>query len=133
MAGELLVRTDLNMSLVYEGKSTGKFYSTSCITDQDCLTTPIKYTIRGDFEQYQTKIDDLNVDVFHVKVLQKELTKPDEVSHSAMPFYRAIRKHDIRDEDLFYYRVYQNRDTAVWIVPQMGQLLAWMQYTQVKL
>ncbi|MCG9965426.1 winged helix-turn-helix domain-containing protein [Shewanella cutis] len=133
VAGELLVRTDLSMSLVYEGQSRGKFYSTSCITDQDCLTTPIKYTIRGDFEQYQTQIGDLNVDVFHVKVSQKELTKPDEVSHSAMQFYRAIRKHDIRDEDLFYYRVYQNKDTAVWIVPQMGQLLAWTQYTQVKL
>ncbi|MFB2780672.1 transcriptional regulator [Shewanella mangrovisoli] len=133
VAGELLVRTDLSMSLVYEGENRGKFYSTSCITDQDCLTTPIKYTIRGEFEQYQTQIDDLNVDVFHVKVSQKELTKPDEVSHSAMQFYRAIRKHDIRDEDLFYYRVYQNQGTAVWIVPQMGQLLAWTQYTQVKL
>ncbi|WP_088211852.1 winged helix-turn-helix domain-containing protein [Shewanella sp. Shew256] len=133
VAGELLVRTDLSMSLVYEGENRGKFYSTSCITDQDCLTTPIKYTIRGEFEQYQTQIDDLNVDVFHVKVSQKELTKPDEVSGSAMQFYRAIRKHDIRDEDLFYYRVYQNKGTAVWIVPQMGQLLAWTQYTQVKL
>ncbi|GGN08842.1 hypothetical protein GCM10007984_02780 [Shewanella putrefaciens] len=71
--------------------------------------------------------------MFHVKVLQKELTKPDEVSPSAMHFYREIRKHDIRDEDLFYYRVYQNEHTAVWIVPQMGQVLAWTQYTQVKL
>jgi hypothetical protein len=66
-------------------------------------------------------------------VLQKELTKPDEVSHSAMQFYREIRKHDIRDEDLFYYRVYQNEHTAVWIIPQMGQVLAWTQYTQIKL
>lgn len=133
VAGELLVRNDLSMSLVYEGQNKGKFYSTSCITDQDCLTTPIKYTIRGEFEQYQTTIDDLKVDVFHVKVLQKELTKPDEVSHSAMQFYREIRKHDIRDEDLFYYRVYQNEHTAVWIIPQMGQVLAWTQYTQIKL
>ncbi|MGI2183863.1 winged helix-turn-helix domain-containing protein [Shewanella oncorhynchi] len=133
VAGELLVRNDLSMSLVYEGQNKGKFYSTSCITDQDCLTTPIKYAIRGEFEQYQTTIDDLKVDVFHVKVLQKELTKPDEVSHSAMQFYREIRKHDIRDEDLFYYRVYQNEHTAVWIIPQMGQVLAWTQYTQIKL
>ena len=133
VAGELLVRNDLSMSLVYEGQNKGKFYSTSCITDQDCLTTPIKYTIRGEFEQYQTTIDDLKVDAFHVKVLQKELTKPDEVSHSAMQFYREIRKHDIRDEDLFYYRVYQNEHTAVWIIPQMGQVLAWTQYTQIKL
>lgn len=133
VAGELLVRTDLSISLVYEGQNRGKFYSTSCITDQDCLTTPIKYTIRGQFEQYKTQIDELNVDVFHVKVSQKELTKPDEVSHSAMQFYRATRKHDIRDEDLFYFRVYQNEHTAVWIVPHMGQLLAWTQYTQVKL
>jgi len=133
VAGELLVRNDLSMSLVYEGENRGNFYSTSCITDQDCLTTPIKYTIRGEFEQYQTEINDLKVDVFYVKVLQKELTKPDEVSHSAMQFYREIRKHDIRDEDLFYYRVYQNEHTAVWIIPQMGQVLAWTQYTQIKL
>lgn len=133
VAGELLVRNDLSMSLVYESPKKGKFYFTSCITDQDCLTTPIKYTIRGDFEQYPAQIGDLDVDVFHVKVSQKNLSKPSEVSPSAMQFYREIRKHDIRDEDLFYYRVYQNKDTAVWIVPQMGQLLAWTQYTQVKL
>lgn len=133
VAGELLVRTDLSMSLVYEGENKGKFYSTSCITDQDCITTPIKYTVRGEFEQYQTTINELQVDVFHVKVVQKELTKPDEVSSSAMHFYREIRKHDIRDEDLFYYRIYQNQHTAVWIVPQMGHLLAWTQYTQIKL
>ena len=133
VAGELLVRNDLSMSLVYEGKNKGKFYSTSCITDQDCLTTPIKYTIRGEFEQYQTEISNLKVDVFHVKVQQKELTKPDEVSPSAMQFYREIRKHDIRDEDLFYYRIYQNEQTAVWIIPQMGQVVAWTQYSKIKL
>ncbi|MGL5047631.1 MAG: winged helix-turn-helix domain-containing protein [Shewanella sp.] len=133
VAGELLVRSDLSMSLVYEGENKGKFYSTSCVTDQDCLTTPIKYTIRGEFEQYQTTINDLKVDVFHVTVQQKELTKPDEVSPSAMRFYREIRKHDIRDEDLFYYRIYQNDHTAVWIVPQMGSIVAWTHYTQVKL
>lgn len=133
VAGELLVRADLSMSLVYEGENKGKFYSTSCITDEDCLTTPIKYTLRGEFEQYQTTIHDLNVDVFHVKVQQKELTKPDAVSPSAMHFYREIRKHDIRDKDLFYYRIHQNQHTAVWIIPQMGQVLAWTKYTQVKL
>ncbi|MGL6122845.1 MAG: winged helix-turn-helix domain-containing protein, partial [Shewanella sp.] len=87
----------------------------------------------GEFEQYQTTINDLKVDVFHVTVQQKELTKPDEVSPSAMRFYREIRKHDIRDEDLFYYRIYQNDHTAVWIVPQMGSIVAWTHYTQVKL
>ncbi|MGL6124212.1 MAG: winged helix-turn-helix domain-containing protein [Shewanella sp.] len=133
VAGELLVRSDLSMSLVYEGENKGKFYSTSCVTDQDCLTTPVKYTIRGEFEQYQTRFNSLKVDVFHVKVLQKELTKPDEVSPSAMRFYREMRKHEIRDQDLFYYRIYQNDHTAVWIVPQMGSIVAWTQYTQVKL
>ncbi|MGL4613919.1 MAG: winged helix-turn-helix domain-containing protein [Shewanella sp.] len=133
VADEILVRADLSMSLVYDDENKGQFYSTSCITDQDCLTTPLKYTIRGEFEQYQTTIDHMHVDVFHVKVQQKELTKPEMVSPSAMHFYREIRKHDIRDKDLFYYRIHQNKNSAVWIVPQMGQVLAWTQYTQVKL
>ncbi|MGL5391525.1 MAG: winged helix-turn-helix domain-containing protein [Shewanella sp.] len=131
--GELMVRADLSMSLVYDGENKGKFYSATCITDEDCLTTPLKYTLRGDFTQYQTTIDDLKVDVFHVKVQQKELTKPDDVSHSAMEFYREIRKHDIRDKDLFYYRIHHNEHSAVWIVPLIGDMVAWSKYTQVNL
>lgn len=133
VAGELLVRADLSMSLVYEGENTGSFYSSTCITDQDCLTSPLKYIVRGEFEQYPTTIDNLNVDVFHVKVLQKELSKPDEVSPSAMAFYREIRKHDIRDKDLFFYRIHQNQHSAVWVVPLIGDMVAWTKYTPMRL
>ncbi|MGL5360271.1 MAG: winged helix-turn-helix domain-containing protein, partial [Shewanella sp.] len=54
-------------------------------------------------------------------------------SHSAMEFYREIRKHDIRDKDLFYYRIHQNEHSAVWIVPLIGDMVAWSKYTQVNL
>lgn len=130
---ELLVRADLGISLVYEGENTGKFYSSTCITDEDCLTTPIKYQVRGDFEQYQETIDDLDVDVFHIKVTQKDLIKPDTVSASAMHFYREIRKHNIRDEELFYYRIHQDKQTAVWIIPLMGNIIVWTKYEKVEL
>lgn len=133
VADELLVRTDLSLSLVYDSKDSGQFYSSACVTDQDCLTTPIKYQLRGYFHQYRTEISGTPVDVFQVKVNQKELTKPDNVSDSAMHFYREIRKDDIRDEEIYYFRVYQDHKTAVWIVPQMGNLLAWTTYSEVKL
>ncbi|GGE70752.1 winged helix-turn-helix domain-containing protein [Shewanella carassii] len=133
VAGELLVRTDLSLSLVYEGKDSGRFYSSACVTDQDCITTPIKYQLRGNFQQYSAEISGNQVDVFQVKVTQKELTKPNNVSDSAMHFYREIRKDDIRDEVIYYYRIHQDHKTAVWIVPQMGNLLAWTTYSEVKL
>jgi len=131
--GNMLVRSDISLSLIYEGKDTGKFYSAACITDEECKTTPIKYKIKGKFKQYQEKINGLDVDVFHVKVAQKELIKPDEVSSSAMHFYREIRKHEIVDSDLYFYRVYKDIDTAVWIVPLLGNLVAWYEYEEVKL
>ncbi len=133
VANELLVRADLGISLVYGEENRGKFYSSTCITDEDCLTTPIKYQVRGEFEQYQEKIDNLNVDVFYVKVTQKDLIKPDVVSASAMHFYREIRKHNIRDEELFYYRIHSDNQTSVWVVPLMGNIIVWTKYEKVEL
>ena len=133
VANELLVRADLSISLVYEGDSRGKFYSSTCITDEDCLTTPIKYKVRGQFKLYQQTINDMSVDVFKVIVSQKDLIKPDIVSSSAMHFYREIRKHNIRDEELYYYRIYKDDKTAVWIVPLMGNIVAWTKYEKVEL
>ncbi|ABO22230.1 helix-turn-helix domain-containing protein [Shewanella loihica] len=133
VADELLVRADIGISLVYEQPLGGKFYSRACITDQDCLTTPIKYQIRGEFEQYRQKLGQLDVDVFHVKVRQKDLIMPDVVSASAMHFYREIRKHNIRDEELFYMRVHADNGTAVWVVPLLGSLVAWTKYEKVAL
>lgn len=133
VADELLVRADIGISLVYEQPLSGKFYSRACITDQDCLTTPIKYQIRGEFEQYRQKLGELEVDVFHVKVRQKDLIMPDVVSASAMHFYREIRKHNIRDEELFYLRVHAENGTAVWVVPLLGNLVAWTKYEKVAL
>lgn len=133
VAGELLVRSDLSLSLIYEGENKGQFYSASCITDEDCLTTPIKYKLRGQFKQYQQTIGDMNVDVFQVKVSQKEFIKPDTVSPSAMYFYRTIRKHDITDEELYFYRIYKDSGSAVWITPILGSIVAWYKYDQVKI
>ncbi|WP_281212722.1 winged helix-turn-helix domain-containing protein [Shewanella insulae] len=133
VADELLVRADIGISLVYEKPLGGKFYSRACITDQDCLTTPIKYQIRGEFEQYRQKLGQLDVDVFHVKVRQKDFIMPDVVSASAMHFYREIRKHNIRDEELFYMRVHADNGTAVWVVPLLGNLVTWTKYEKVAL
>lgn len=133
VANELLVRADVSVSLVYEEPLAGNFYSSACITDQDCLTTPIKYQVRGQFVQYKQSIGELEVDVFHVKVTQKDLIKPEVVSDSAMHFYREIRKHNIRDEEMFYYRIYRDDKTAVWVVPLLGNLVAWTKYDKVAL
>jgi DNA-binding winged helix-turn-helix (wHTH) protein len=133
VAGELLVRLDLSLSLIYEGDNSGQFYSAACITDEDCLTTPIKYKLRGTFKQYQQQINGLDVDVFQVKVSQKEFIKPESVSPSAMYFYRAIRKHDITDEVLYFYRVHTDENSAVWISPILGSIVAWYKYDQVRI
>ncbi|ABV85841.1 winged helix-turn-helix domain-containing protein [Shewanella pealeana] len=131
--GNMLVRSDISLSLIYKGENVGKFYSAACVTDEECETTPIKYKIKGDFTQYREKINDLDVDVFHVKVTQKDLINPEHVSPSAMHFYREIRKHEIIDSDLYFYRIYKDSETAVWIVPILGNLVAWYEYDKVKL
>nr|WP_276521528.1 winged helix-turn-helix domain-containing protein [Shewanella sairae] len=125
---ELLIRADINMSLIYDSDDTGEFYSSTCITDQDCLTTPIKYKLRGKFKQYSGMIDDLNVDIFQVKVEQKDLIKPDKLNDSAVRFYRDLRKRDIKDEELYFIRVHQDHKTAVWTIPLFGQVTAWYHY-----
>ncbi|WP_035387434.1 winged helix-turn-helix domain-containing protein [Ferrimonas senticii] len=126
VANELLIRADYSMSFVYESANNGVFFSSTCITDEDCETTPVSYKVRGHFNQYSQEIDGHLVDVFHVQIDSKELSKPDNVHASASEFYRKIRKHSIFDEELYFYRLYQDDNTAVWIVPMMGQLAVWM-------
>lgn len=129
--GELLIRSDISMSLIYDSDNTGEFHSSTCITDEDCLTTPIKYKIRGKFKQYSENIDNLKVDAFQVSVQQKDLIKPERLNASAVPFYRDLRKRDIKDEELYFFRIYQNDKTAVWITPLFGQVTAWYKYDKV--
>ncbi|QFU24691.1 winged helix-turn-helix domain-containing protein [Shewanella eurypsychrophilus] len=129
--GELLIRADISMSLIYNSDDTGEFHFSTCITDQDCLTTPIKYLVRGPFKQYSETVDGIRIDTFQVKVQQKNLLKPDQLNDSAIPFYRELRKRDIQDKELYFYRVYQDDKTAVWIVPLFGSISSWFTYSTV--
>ncbi|MCL2914617.1 helix-turn-helix domain-containing protein [Shewanella corallii] len=133
VAGELLIRNDITMSLIYDEEDSGTFYFSSCVTDEDCLTTPIKYRLRGEFDQYAGRIGKMDVDVFHVKVAQKTLTKPEEISSSAVHFFRESRKHEVLDDELYFYRIFQNDKTAVWIVPRLGNFIAWTKYQKLDL
>ncbi|QIZ75486.1 winged helix-turn-helix domain-containing protein [Ferrimonas lipolytica] len=126
VADQLLVRADFSMSFVYEAENRGVFFSSTCLTDETCETTPVKYKMTGRFEQYEQHIGDEVVEVFHVTLTSKELTEPETVSPAALNFYRKLRKQSIFDEELYFYRVYQDDDTAVWLVPLMGDLSVWM-------
>ncbi|MCF1428725.1 MAG: CadC family transcriptional regulator [Shewanella sp.] len=133
VAGELLIRNDITISLIYNEKNSGTFYFSSCVTDQDCLTSPIKYRLRGEFNQYRSEIGGTEADVFHVRVAQKMLTKPEEISSSAVHFFRESRKHEVLDDELYFYRIFQNDSTAVWIVPRLGNFIAWTKYQKLDL
>lgn len=133
VAKQLLVRNDITMSLVYETPDSGEFYFASCITDEDCQTSPIKYQMRGDFTLYHSMVGDFKADVFHVKVKQKNLSHPETISDSAVRFFKESRKHDVLDNELFFYRLYQNEKTAIWIIPRMGNLIVWTKFQQLAL
>ncbi|WP_394132236.1 transcriptional regulator [Shewanella maritima] len=133
VADQLLVRADIGISLIYEKPVQGKFYFSACLTDQDCLTTPIKYKVRGEFEQYRQKIGDIQVEAFHVKLAQKNLIRPENVSDSAMYFYREIRKHNIQDDELFFYRLSKDDHSAVWVIPLIENIVLWTKYERVLL
>ncbi|MBR9728798.1 transcriptional regulator [Shewanella intestini] len=130
-AGKRLFRSDMSLSLIYEEKDKGIFYSSVCITDEDCLTSPIKYKLNGEFTQYHKMIDGMDVDVFLVKVKNKEFIKPDVVTPEAMHFYRSIRKHNIKDKVIYFYRIHTDDKSAVWINPILGNIVAWYEYKPV--
>lgn len=131
IAGEKLIRGDFSISLVYENDKSGQIYTTTCITDEDCVTTPIKWKTRGTFNQYQQQIGEYDVDVFYTKIEQKEFIKPDFVTPSAMRFYREIRRVDIQETQMVFFRVHETDNTAVWIFPFMDGLVAWSKYEKV--
>ncbi|OBT10020.1 CadC family transcriptional regulator [Shewanella sp. UCD-FRSSP16_17] len=133
VADKLLIRVDMGLSMIYEAPLSGQFYYSICLTDEDCRTTPIKYKLRGDFEQYRQSIGDIEVDVFQVKVKQKNIILPEQVSESAMSFYRGIRKHHVKDKELYFYRLYHDNGTAVWIIPLFKNIITWTRYEKVSL
>ncbi|WP_169307088.1 winged helix-turn-helix domain-containing protein [Ferrimonas sediminicola] len=123
---QLLVRVDHNISMVYKDESKGLFFASFCITDQDCLTSPIKYNFEGEFTRYSAKIGGHQVDVFKVETQSRNLLKPEKVTQAALPFYRELRRQSLSEEPLYFYRFYQDEHSAAWVIPFYGYSLAWM-------
>lgn len=132
IAGQKLIRADLSISLVYQGEKSGQIYTTTCITDEDCITTPIRLKTRGTFTQYQQSIGGVDVDVFFTNIDQKDFIKPEHVTDSAMRFYREVKRMDIQEEQLIFFRIHTTENTAVWIMPFMDGLVAWSRYERVQ-
>ncbi|MBY5991341.1 transcriptional regulator [Ferrimonas balearica] len=129
----LLIRTDHALSLVYRDKDSGVLSASFCVTDQDCITSPIKYRIEGSFKRYERTLDDGVMEVFHVSVTDKQLFTPERVSPSALIFYRELRRHSLSEDELVFYRLHQDAESALWILPYMGQTLAWMKRSELKM
>ncbi len=123
---QLLVRVDHNISLVYKDDSKGLFFASFCVTDQDCLTSPIKYNFEGEFTRYTADIGGHKVDVFKIETQSRNLLKPEKVTQAALPFYRELRRQSLSEEPLYFYRFYQDEHSAAWVIPFYGYSLAWM-------
>ena len=102
------------------------------ITDEDYIRKSTKLKTHVTFNRNQLLIGDVDVDVFFTKIDQKEFIKPEHVTESAMRFYREVKRMDIQEEELVFFRVHTTENTAVWIMPFMGDLVAWSRYERVQ-
>ncbi|ADN75867.1 transcriptional regulator, CadC [Ferrimonas balearica DSM 9799] len=131
--GRLLIRTDHALSLVYQDANSGVLSASYCVTDEDCITSPIKYRIEGKFKRYDRTIGSDKVEVFQVEVTRKNLFTPESVSPSALVFYRELRRQSLSKETLYFYRLHNDAETGLWILPYMGNTLAWMPRSELKM
>ncbi|WP_299802855.1 helix-turn-helix domain-containing protein [uncultured Shewanella sp.] len=128
-----LVRSDIRISLVDLASDNGIFYFAACITDEDCYTTPIRYEIRGHFKRTTEKWQQRTVERFDIEVSKTTLSSPNALSDTAQIIYLALRKQHLTQEQLSFYRVYQDDGTAIWQLPLVNDNIMWMQRQTLKL
>ncbi|GIU20288.1 CadC family transcriptional regulator [Shewanella sp. MBTL60-112-B2] len=128
-----LVRSDIRISLVDLAPDSGIFYFAACITDEDCYTTPIRYEIRGQFKRTTEKWQQRRVERFDIEVSKTSLSSPNALSDTAQIIYLALRKQHLTQEQLSFYRVYQDDGTAIWQLPLVNDNIMWMQRQTLKL
>lgn len=128
-----LVRSDIRISLVDLAPDNGIFYFAACITDEDCYTTPIRYEIRGHFKRKTEKWQQRTVERFDIEVGKTTLSSPNALSDTAQTIYLALRKQHLTQEQLSFYRIYQDDGTAIWQLPLVSDNIMWMQRQTLKL
>lgn len=123
----LLVRSDFRISLVHLSQDSGLFYFAACITDEACSSSPIRFEIRGDFSQSRQQWQGKEIDIFTVDINKTELSSPNSLSATAQSLYLALRKQHLTQEQVTFYRLYQDDGTSVWLVPLQQYNMVWMQ------
>ncbi|MCL2915155.1 helix-turn-helix domain-containing protein [Shewanella corallii] len=123
----LLVRSDFRISLVHLEQDSGLFYFAACVTDEACSSSPIRFEIRGDFKQSHQQWQGQKIDIFTVDINKTELSSPNALSAAAQSLYLTLRKQHLTQEQMTFYRLYQDDDTSVWLVPLQQYNMVWMQ------
>lgn len=129
----LLIRTDHALSLVYQDANSGVLSASYCVTDEDCITSPIKYRIEGRFKRYERTMGSDRFEVFQVEVTRKNLFTPEHVSPSALVFYRELRRQSLSKDPIYFYRLHSDSESGLWILPYMGNTVAWMPRSELKM
>ncbi|GLS82218.1 CadC family transcriptional regulator [Paraferrimonas haliotis] len=132
-ANKKLIRGDFAISLIYERNNYGKFFYSVCITDEDCLGEPIKFNARGEFRKFSRRIGEHYVDIFYVTPTQHHLPRPDAIRDFALPFYQELRRVEVSTQPLIFYRLQDEGDKSLWVLPFMGNIVAWANYEKVRL
>ncbi|SHH95802.1 winged helix-turn-helix domain-containing protein [Ferrimonas marina] len=127
----LLIRADITLSLVFADAGHGIFSATLCLTDEDCITTPIKYRIDGEFRRYQDAKAGHQVELFEVFNLETALERPERVTEGTLPFYRALKRHSVNTESLLLYRLNTDSNSALWALDQ--DFLFWAKRSRLPL
>ena len=104
----LLVRSDFRISLVNLGDNKGLIYFAACITDENCHTSPMKYTIRGEYTQSTHHWQNTEIQQFDVVITKTELASPHSLSETAKKLYLKLRKQHLTQSELRFYRLYQD-------------------------
>ncbi|QIZ78131.1 hypothetical protein [Ferrimonas lipolytica] len=123
----VIARADMRISAVPQEDNSGLFYFAACVTDEDCFTTPLKYRVHGRYIETQEYWGERPVSRFTVDLTSVDLSSPNRLSKMANKLYRSFRKSELSLAELVFFRVYQDDNTAVWMIPFTNNSLVWMQ------
>ncbi|WP_394202679.1 transcriptional regulator [Shewanella waksmanii] len=128
-----LVRGDLRISLVDLTAHSGIFYFAACITDEDCYSDPTRYVFKGQFQRTTEKWQQRKVERFSVTIESSDLASPKKLSKTAQIIYLKLRKQRLTENEITFYRIYQDDGSAVWQIPVLNDSLVWMMRKNLKL
>ncbi|WP_394497296.1 winged helix-turn-helix domain-containing protein [Shewanella sp. ENK2] len=122
------IRVDFRMTLLYTHANTGIMTVNACISLLNCDGASIQYQARHEFVEHKLVENGFNISAFETETIHQELTPDQHLGNhnELLNFYRSMRRNILLNEAIWFYRLEEKQNSAIWQLPLLGRPVAWL-------